>query len=354
MNQRTRRGLALLLIFSLSACGRTAPEAEPTAPVALVEVQPVATSSLRDSLVAYGTAEFAASNSVTLSVQVEAQVAAVLVTAGAEVKAGQALLRLAPTPATRLVVGSARRDAAQAETERARQQRLRGDGLATEAELQASVNAAAAAKTLLASLEARIGGSGAQTLNAPRAGIVDEIRAQPGDVLMPGVAALRIASPDALQVRLGVEPEDAATIMLGQQVRLTPLTPDRAAVEAVVDGFDRRVDPQTRLTAALVRLPPGTGLPGAVLRGEIVIALHENVVAVKPAALLYGGDTAYVFVAVDGKAQRRVVKLGLRDGALIEITDGLKVGESVVVAGNAALEDGMALRTQAGYGAAAP
>ena len=65
------------------------------------------------------------------------------------------------------------------------------------------------------------------------------------------------------------------------------------------------------------------------------------------AALLYSGEQVYLFIADGKKAQRRDVKTGVRDGDAVEITDGLKTGESVIVSGNSVLEDGMAIRTQA-------
>lgn len=339
----------LVFTLSLAGCGGNAPEAAPPAPVALVEVQPAATRTLRETLSAYGTTEFATADAVTLAVQVESQVAALLVTPGAEVKRGQTLLRLAPSPMTRLDFDKSRRDADVAAAERERLQRLRSQGLATESELQTAVNAAATAAALRDSLAARVGPGGVQTLYAPRDGIVDVLNVRPGDVLAPGAVAVRIAAPDALQVRLGVEPEDTHLVAAGQPVRLAPLNPGAATVTAAVSGIDRRVDPQTHLAAALVRLPAGSGLlPGAALRAEIVVATRGNAVAVPRAALLYAGEQPYVFVvtATGDKVQRREVKTGTHDGDDVEITDGLKAGEPVVVSGNVVLEDGMTIRTQ--------
>ena len=347
MNIRPSHLLFLLTALGIIGCSSSAPETAPPAPVALVDVQPASARNLSETLSAYGTTEFAAADAATLAVQVESQVAELLVTSGAEVKRGQALLRLGPSPVTRLDFGKARRDADLATAERDRMQRLRGEGLATESDLLTAVNAANTAAALRDSLAARVGPDGLHTLRAQRDGIVDTLAVQPGDVLAPGAVALRIAAPDALQVRLGVEPEDARRVAAGQPVRLAPLNPGAATVMAKVSGIDRRVDPQTRLIAALVRLPAHSGLlPGAALRAEIVVATHQDAVTVPRAALLYTGEQAYLFVAGGGKAQRREVKTGVHDGDAVEITDGLKSGEPVIVSGNSVLEDGMAIRTQ--------
>ena len=51
-----------------------------------------------------------------------------------------------------------------------------------------------------------------------------------------------------------------------------------------------------------------------------------------------------MFVALDGTAKKRVVTLGLEEGARVEILTGLKAGESVIVAGQGGLKDGSAVR----------
>jgi RND family efflux transporter MFP subunit len=343
------RPLLLVAASGMAGCGSGAPQE--TSPVALVELRPSAARTLDETLTAYGTTEFAPADAATLAVQVESQVSELLVTRGDQVRRGQPLLRLAPSRATGLELGKARRDADLAIAERARMQRLRSEGLATEDDLQAAVNAAASATALRDSLGARTDGDGVQTLDAPRDGIVDVLDVKPGEVLAPGSIAVRIAAADSLQVRVGVEPAQASRVAVGQSVRLEALAGHRAPVSAAVTTVDRRVDPQDRLIAALVRLPPGSGLlPGEGVRAQIRIGKHKDAVAVPRAALLYAGERAYLFVAIDGKAQRREVRAGIRDGDAVEIINGVKPGERVIVTGNSVLEDGMAIRTQAQEG----
>ena len=47
---------------------------------------------------------------------------------------------------------------------------------------------------------------------------------------------------------------------------------------------------------------------------------------------------------MDGKAVEKAVKLGLSSGAWIEVTEGLKDGEQVVVVGQGAVKPGAAVR----------
>jgi hypothetical protein len=61
-------------------------------------------------------------------------------------------------------------------------------------------------------------------------------------------------------------------------------------------------------------------------------------------ALLDTEGPPKVFVVKDGKAQERAVKLGLSNGAWIEVTEGLADGDKVVVVGQGAVKPGAAVR----------
>lgn len=339
-------------VLALAGCRADAPETAPT-PVAQVSVQPASILTLHRGVDALGTVEFAAPGATSVTLPVELQVAEVLVTEGEHVDRGQPLLRLTPSPATQLELGKARREAELAAAERDRMGRMRKDGLVTNAEWQAAVDAAETASAVSAQLGQQVGPGGQRLVLAPREGILDLLAARPGEVLPPGTVVARIASADELQVRLGVEPQEAQLIATGQTVTLVPLAPGAASVAANVSGLDRRVDPQTRLVAALVKLPRRSGLlPGAVLRARILVDAHANIVAVPREALLYAGESAYVFVAKDGYAHRRGVTVGYREGGMAEITQGLAAGETVVVAGNSVLDEGMAVRVGPAVGKA--
>jgi RND family efflux transporter MFP subunit len=342
--------VVLLGVCGLSGCKRAADEAQPV-PTATVEVQPAAAHSMEDALVAYGTVEFVAASTRSLTVQVESQVAERFVLPGTTVKQGQALLRLVPSAMSHLDVDKASRDASVTEGEAQRVGRLHAQGLATDSELLTAKAAAASAAALRDSLDKRIGATGL-TLRAPIAGIVDAFTAQPGDVIAPGTLVMRIADPKALYARLGLEPEDAVRVKSGQAVSFSPLTGRAPAADGritEIDGriteVDARVDPTTRLASAVGQPESSlTLVPGSSVRGRIVIDSHADAITVPRSAVLYSEDQPFVFVAAAGKAHRRPVTTGLADETRIEIVKGLKAGESVIVGGNYELEDGMAIQ----------
>jgi Cu/Ag efflux protein CusF len=67
---------------------------------------------------------------------------------------------------------------------------------------------------------------------------------------------------------------------------------------------------------------------------------------VPASAVVQRGQMEMVFVVSDGKAQLRLVKIGKRIGAEVELVSGVSAGEKVVVADAAGLLDGQPVSMQ--------
>lgn len=331
----------LLMAVGLAACGHKE-EAAP-GPTAGVETEVAAKRTLEQTVTGYGQVEFMPARSASLVVQVESQVVAVLSAPGAAVRAGDPLVRLRPSAQTALDVGRATREAALAAGAARRLQRLRDEGLATEAEAGAAMLQAETSAQLRDSLSARTGG-GEYLLRAPRAGIVDLLAVQPGDLLPAATTIARLGDSAGLQARIGLEPDDAARVVAGAVARVSRPQSEASPVVGRVSSIERRIDKESRLAAACVALPPSAALmAGLQVVGRVVVARHEGV-AVPVAALLHEGEALAIYVVSGGKAHRRVVRAGIDDGEYVEILDGLTAGTEVVTTGNHELGEGMAVR----------
>ncbi|MGH7841136.1 MAG: efflux RND transporter periplasmic adaptor subunit [Candidatus Binataceae bacterium] len=86
------------------------------------------------------------------------------------------------------------------------------------------------------------------------------------------------------------------------------------------------------------------GAPVAVI---VTTAYVPNAIVIPEAALFSDASTQsrYLFVAgADGRAHRRVVKIGLRAADRAQIVDGLAAGEVVITSGGYALSDGLRVK----------
>ena len=311
---------------------------------ALVRVEQVQASAMARHVEAYGLVGFPPEFEHTLNAAAESRVARVLVSAGESVLPGQRLMQLQPSATTAVALAKARTDASFAATELARAQRLHTQQLATNAELAAARQGQANAQAALAGLQQMLGPTNGVII-ANQAGVVASVDVQQGDIVAAGAAVIHLSDKRALRVRVGVEPTDLAQMSEGQRVEVTAVYDPSITAVGRVSKLVSHVDPQTRLGQALVDLDGSAGLlPGATVRAAIEVDRHVGALAIPRSAVLQDESGApYVFTVVGGKAHHVLIKTGQDDGKRVEVLDGLKAGDPVVVEGNYELEDGMAV-----------
>jgi RND family efflux transporter MFP subunit len=346
----TMKRALILLAFAVTACAKPAEDTDPK-PTAAVTTIAVQRADLPETVTAYGAAEFSPDAEHTLTAPVEAVVGQIVAPAGTSVKAGQPIVILKPSATSGLDLAKAHQDAQVAQAAYARALRLRGGGLASDADVETARAAAASAAATAGSLGARAGDG--LILRAPVAGVVESIALAPGDTAAQGVAVAKVGALSEVRVRLGLDSRAAASVTPGASVRISPLSGGGVERLGVVASVDPRLDAQTRLASVIVRVPAGVAAPGEPLQGVLVLRNHRGALVIPRASLLYDGDQPYVFVAAGGIARRHDVKLGVRSGDQVEIVQGAAPGDRVVVDGAAALDDGMAVREAPPAGPAA-
>lgn len=331
-------------LLALAACsGGQGSEETAAKPVALVELAKAEPAQVQSTTRLYGTAEAGAAGSAILSAPEEAIVAAIAAPAGSAVSRGQLVIRLVPSPTARLDLAKAASDARAAELAYARAQRLRADGLMSNADVETARAAAQSARATRASLAAR---SGALDLRAPITGHVQMISAALGSLVPGGTAVATINAAGDLRARFGLDPTLARQIAPGASIRIAP-SAGGASFYATILSVDPTVDAQTRLSSLFVRIPAAAPVgAGQPLTGDLSLPTGGSAPTIPYAALLDDAGQAYVFVISGGAAHRRDVTTGASDGQRVEITRGLKPGEAVVIEGGTALADGMKVRTK--------
>jgi multidrug efflux pump subunit AcrA (membrane-fusion protein) len=75
--------------------------------------------------------------------------------------------------------------------------------------------------------------------------------------------------------------------------------------------------------------------PGGSARVDIVTQTVPNAIVAPTSALLTGSDgaTSVMLLDTDNKVSRKKVKVGIRDGANMQVLDGLKKGDRIVTVG---------------------
>ena len=330
---------SLTLVLLLAACG--AKEAvgpkEEDAPIALVRTEAAALGSTTDALTLYGAAEAGPGGERAIVTPREAILVSILAPTGTSVGAGTAIATLTPSAVGRADAARAASDLAVASAALARAQRLRADGLMSNADVEVARGALNTARASQASFSA-----GGTTLRAPVAGTVQALTAKPGDQLAAGTTVATVAAAGERRAKFGIDPAIAQRIRPGQAIRIEAID-GSTPIDATVVGVDPQVDSATRLASVFARVGSGVGV-GQPLRARISVGATATGLTIPYTALLDDGGKSFVFVAEKGVAHRRNVSPGSTAGDRIAILRGLNPGERVVTEGGTALEDGMKLR----------
>jgi RND family efflux transporter MFP subunit len=337
-----RRPLALAMIAALSGCGTGQPARAPDAGVAVSTIIP-RQGTMPRWLTAYGSVTPSSSGTETLSIAQPGQVAALLVTAGARVHAGQPLVRFAVAPAALSGYEAATTTLATAIRQRDTTARLLAQQLATRDQLTQADKAVADAKAALDAQRREGAGQAVQIVRAPFDGIVIALPVAAGDRPQPGATLATVARSGAVIATAGVDPSERDHVRPGQTARLTRLS-GGPAIAARVLRIDGQLNPATHLIDVDLGFPAGALLPGEAVKAEIASGTSAGW-TVPHAAVVTDDDGAHVFQIAGGHAKAVPVAIVQASATRDVVQGALDPTRPLIVEGAYQVEDGGAVRT---------
>ncbi|HUL58272.1 MAG TPA: efflux RND transporter periplasmic adaptor subunit [Anaeromyxobacteraceae bacterium] len=184
------------------------------------------------------------------------------------------------------------------------------------------------------------------TLRSPISGVVTKKDVVDGMKLDAGAMPYELVDLSAVWVLADVYESELRFVRLGMPATLTlNAYPDRPFRGKVV-FVDPLLDPKSRTVKVRLEFPN----PGGELRpemfGEVVLQGQTREGLRVPAdAVVDSGTKKVVFVAVgEGKFRPREIRIGVSDGASVEVISGLVEGEQVVTRGNFLVDSESRLR----------
>ncbi len=184
-------------------------------------------------------------------------------------------------------------------------------------------------------------------MKAPFSGVVASRNAEVGDVINPMMGGfsptsgvLTLMNFSRVKIEVDATQQDVARIKRGQpaELRVTAL-PDRifqgkvSIVNITADPLSKKFRVEVTVDNPDLALRPNTF--GEV---SLEVSTHEHALVIPQKAVL---ENKYVFRVKDDNTVERVdLSLGLQNSDRIEVINGLKEGDLVVVEGNFGLEDG--------------
>jgi len=323
-----------------------------------VQVQAVKTETIPD--VAEYLSVLKSRHSANINPQVEGQITKIFVKSGDHVKTGQPLLEIDPLKQqATLNSQEASRNAQEANLQLAkvsyeRAKRLSEAGVISKADYDTAESNYNAAVAQLKSLDEQVTQQKVElhyySVSAPMDGIVGDIPVRMGDRVTVASLLTTVDEPGALEAYIYVPVERSKALHLGLPVKLLTESGDFLASTAIT-FVSPQVDPDTQTVLA----------KAAVLNSQSKLRISQQVrVQVtwgqrQGAAIPFLNITRingqyFVFVATsEGKgtvARQRLVKIGDNVGNDVEVLDGIKSGEHLIVSGTQFLQDGMPVAEQ--------
>lgn len=273
----------------------------------------------------------------------------VLVNVGDWVKKDQVLARFAPETVNadlaqaKASLAEAQANATDASANAERARRLQGtDALSPQqtAQYQTAEQSALArveaAKAMLAAQQLRL----AQTqVTAPDHGVISARSATVGAVLPAGTELFRMVRQGRLEWRAEVTAAELSQIKVGTSASVTAAS--GASVKGRVRVIGPTVDPQSRAALVYVDLPPHPDVKAGMFgKGAFELGASQALTVPQQAVVIRDGFSYAFRVNPDLRVTQLKLQTGRRLGTQVEVLEGIKAEDDLVVQGAGFLNDG--------------
>lgn len=278
-------------------------------------------------------ADIQANEMIEIKAEAEGIVREILFEEGQRVEKGQVLVRLDQTKfEANLAQIEANFQLAKANFERSKQ--LYEDKLVSQQEFDQSASAYRSAEANLDFTKRQLQDA---VIFAPFSGIMGARQISPGQLISKNTIVSWLIDSDPVKVEFHVPERFVGQVKVKQSIEVTVEAYPGKRFGGEVFFVSPFVDPINRTALIKARIPnPNYDLkPGMFANLDLTLVVRENATVIPEAAItqVLTNEQAMVFAVVNGAAQMRKIKTGVRLVGAIEVREGLQPGEKVVVEG---------------------
>lgn len=174
---------------------------------------------------------------------------------------------------------------------------------------------------------------------APEAGVVTEIKYKVGQTPGQGAQFATIAKLNKVILKLNITSKDIGFFKKGASAKVTVAG---ETLTGKVTLIPLAADPATHFFPVEITFDNKAKklLPGMYVTAELDARQVEGIVVPAEAIVYRNGINVIWTVDAEGKALRKIVKLGVQTKNEVQITEGLEGGETVIVEGQSKMNDG--------------
>jgi multidrug efflux pump subunit AcrA (membrane-fusion protein) len=172
-------------------------------------------------------------------------------------------------------------------------------------------------------------------ITSPIDGVVTDRPIFAGEMPQSGSPLITVMDISQIIAKTHLSPQDAAILKVGDAANL--IIAGAAPIAGKVTQISPALDPTSTTVEVWIQAanPNGRLKPGSSMRVEAIAKTVPGALVIPYSAVLTGatGNTSVIVVDSENKPHKKSVTLGIRDGANVQVVEGLDSGERVVTAG---------------------
>lgn len=187
-------------------------------------------------------------------------------------------------------------------------------------------------------------------IKSPLSGIITDKRNVAGEFIGAGTPIASVVDVDVLKIYVFVNQSEVRFIKMGQDATITASILSGKVFKGKVTYIAPNADNNFNYKVEIqVKAKENTALKaGTYVNVKFQTNQNENVLQIPKRALVEGVKNAYVFVQNGNYAERRTIHVGRENGEYIEVLEGLKENETVVVDGQINIVDKSLIQVKGG------
>ena len=187
-------------------------------------------------------------------------------------------------------------------------------------------------------------------IHSPIDGFVTDRPLYPGEMAAAGTPLLTVMDISQVIAKAHIPQSEAATLSVGSKATMAVPGMEKP-VEGKITIISPALDPNSTTVEVWVQAKnPGQQLkPGTSVQLSMLTKAIPNALAIPAAAVQPGpdGTTVVMLLGADSRAHQTAVHTGVRQDDDIQVLDGLKVGDKVILSGAYGLPDKTKVKVEA-------
>jgi RND family efflux transporter MFP subunit len=181
-------------------------------------------------------------------------------------------------------------------------------------------------------------------IRAPFSGKVENVSVELGSFVTYGTVLGQLIDNSSLKINVYLSEQEAFKVKTGQQVTISSVVLTESKI-GKISMLSDKADASGKFLAEITFDNKQKEKLKAGVIADVLFSVDgiETGLSIPASALLAGTNDAKVYVVNGNKAELRKIKTGIVTSTKVEVTEGLKQGEQVVISGLLNLENGTSI-----------